>query len=186
MYVYYIDQQPDVCNGQQCLAVARARLADILQAVDDPNRAAVPYLFRKYYKSSLDKEGHFDEPAATSDPNNNIPSGRYTPVLEKAFSPSILYDAASGRALLAYQAPNEHTIAFRLSSNLLAWPASTQLTILDERPNHWVRYPSLIQTGGEDDPQFWIFYTHDPADSKGSWATATFMARQIQITAIPK
>ena len=63
---------------------------------------------------------------------------------------------------------------------------STQLAILDERPNHGVRYPSLIQTGSEDDPQLWIFYTHDPVDSKGSWDTATFMARQIQITAIPK
>ena len=82
--------------------------------------------------------------------------------------------------------PNQHTIAFRLSSNLVELPASTQLAILDERPNHGVRYPSLIQTGGEDDPQLWIFYTHDPVDSKGSWDTATFMARQIQITAIPK
>ena len=186
MYVYYIDQEPNVCNGQQCLAVARARLADILKAVDDPNGAAVPYLFRKYYKGPLEKEGHFDEPAATTDPNNNIPSGRYTPVLDKAFSPSIIYDPISRRALLAYQVPNQHTIAFRLSSNLVELPASTQLAILDERPNHGVRYPSLIQTGGEDDPQLWIFYTHDPVDSKGSWDTATFMARQIQITAIPK
>lgn len=186
IYVYYIDQQPDVCNGQQCLTVARARLADVLKAVNDPKSTAVQHLFWKYYKGPSDIEGHFNEPAVTGDPNNNIPSGRYTPVLEKAFSPSIIYDPASGGALLAYQVPNEHTIAFRLSSSLVEWPASTQLAILDERPNHWVRYPSLIQTGGEDNPQFWIFYTHDPVGSKGSWNSATFMARQIKITAIAK
>jgi hypothetical protein len=118
----------------------------------------------------------------TDDPNNNIPSGRYTPVLNQAFSPSIIYDPVSHGALLAYQVPKQHTIALRLSSNLVEWPASAQAVILDERPNHWVRYPSLIQTGSEENPQLWIFYTHDPVDSQGSWSTATFMARQIQIT----
>jgi hypothetical protein len=187
IYVYYIDQQPGVCKNQQCLAVARARLADVLKAANDPDSAAVRSLFRKYYKGPSDIEGHFNEPAVTDDPNNNIPSGRYTPVLNQAFSPSIMYDPVSHGALLAYQVPKEHTIALRLSSNLVEWPPSAQAVILDERPSHhWVRYPSLIQTGSEENPQLWIFYTHDPIDSKGSWNTATFMARQIQITAIPQ
>ena len=179
IYVYYIDQQQGVCGSQQCLAVARARLRDVLKAVNDPDMSAVPYLFRKYYK------GAFDEPAATADPNNNIPSGRYTAVLDKAFSPSIIYEPVSHRALLAYQVPNEHTIAFRLSSSLVKWRTAPPLTLLNEVPgSHWVRYPSLIQTGSENDPQLWIFYTHDPVSSKGSWATATFMARKIKVNAV--
>jgi hypothetical protein len=187
IYVYYIDQQPGECQNQQCLAVARARLADVLKAANGPDSAAVRSLFWKYYKGPSDLEGHFNEPAVTGDPSNNTPSGRYTPILDKAFSPSIIYDPVSHRALLAYQVPGEHTIALRLSSNLVEWPASAQTVILDERPSHhWVRYPSLIQTGSKDDPQLWIFYTHDPDGSKGSWNTATFMARQIQINAIPQ
>ncbi len=179
LYVFYIDQAPGVCGGNQCLAVARARLSDVIKAVYDTNTAAVPYLFRKYYN------GNFDEPAATTDVNNNIPSGLYSEVLPGAFSPSIIYDPTSRRAILAYQVPNEHTIAFRTSSNLVEWnPSQLPLATLDERPKYWVRYPSLIQTGGEQGnaPQLWIFYTHDPNDSKGAWTKATFMARSIKVT----
>jgi len=178
IYVYYIDQDKDVCNGDQCLAVARARLADVINAVHDPNTSTVPYLFRKYYN------GKFDEPAATTDPNNNIPSGRYSPILSAVFSPSIIYEPVTQSALLAYQVPNEHTIAFRMSGNLVNWDSTKPIATLDERKqSFWVRYPSLIQTGaGErNDSQLWIFYTHDPEGSKGSWQTATFMARSIKV-----
>lgn len=177
IYVFYIDQAPHVCDGEQCLAVARARLADVIKAVNGPNTSAVPYLFRKYY------QGKFDEPAATTDPNNNIPSGRYSPVLSGAFSPSIIYEPTTQRALLAYQIPNDHTIAFRASSNLVEWDTKQPpIAVLDERPQHWVRYPSLTEAGGEQsNPQLWIFYTHDPIGG-GDWKTATFMARSITVT----
>src|SRR5215467_10257153 len=32
IYVFYIDWQPDECDGQQCLAVARANLAEVMRA----------------------------------------------------------------------------------------------------------------------------------------------------------
>lgn len=112
IYVFYIDWQSDECGGQQCLAVARANLADVMRAAFQQKQDAVPHLFKKYHK------GAFEEPAATGVPNNSERSGLFTPVLKENFSPSIIYDPMTHQAILATQAgPNG--IEFRASNSLL-------------------------------------------------------------------
>lgn len=175
LYVYYIDYDLSgaVCPLEQCLAVARARLADVMQAAFSNNKVDVSHLFKKYY------QGKFEEPAATGNPNNSINSGRFSPVLKKGFSPSVIYDPISGIAILATQ-PGKDGIEFRLSNNLLQWPEAANATL--KEPSDSVRYPSLMETVNEAGgvPQLWIFYSHGPGDNP-TWAQTDFMARTIHL-----
>lgn len=174
IYVFYIDWQSDECDGQQCLAVARAKLAEVMQAAFHHDREAIPHLFKKYYK------GKFQEAAATGEPNNSVPSGLYAHVLKQNFSPSIIYDPTTHQAILATQA-GANGIEFRASSNLTQWPEKP-LYILNEAvagEGFAVRYPSLVRiTGKEGQPQTWLFYSHAPVNRQ-TWENTTFMARPV-------
>jgi len=179
IYVFYIDWQSDDCGGQQCLAVARANLAEVMRAAFHHDQKAVPHLFKKYYK------GKFAEAAATGRPDNSLPSGLYTHVLKQNFSPSIIYDSMTLQAILATQAgPNG--IELRASNRLTQW-SEKPLYALNEATSgegFAVRYPSLVRiTGEEGQPQTWLFYSHAPVNQQ-TWGNTTFMARPV-LTAIP-
>lgn len=178
IYVFYIDYQAeenkknDPCNGRQCLAVARARLSEVMKAAFHNDTAAIPQLFKKYYNAE------FKEPAATGEPNNSQPSGLYTPILAQNFSPSIIYDPITRRAILATQSGPDG-IEFRASDNLTQWPTTPIYTLNESVENFAVRYPSLIRTTDKDgQPRMWIFYSHAPINQQ-TWAGTTFMARAI-------
>ncbi len=182
IYVYYIDYESDQCGGQQCLAVARAPLADVIAAAfNHADKKPVFNLFQKYYK------GTFKEPAATGNPNNAEPSGLYSPVLKSGYSPSIIYDPDTGLAILATQAEKQGRVGpttrieFRVSSDLVRW-SKDPLTFLDESALKFsVRYPSLIETSEKDGAShLWLFYSHGPGDHP-SWSKTTFMARAIRL-----
>lgn len=174
IYVFYIDWQADECGGQQCLAVARANLAEVMRAAFKGDQEAMPHLFKKYHN------GKFEPPAATGEPNNSEHSGSYSPVLEGNFSPSIIYDPTTGQAILATQAGLKG-IELRASNCLTRW-SEKPLYILNEPSRtqpYSVRYPSLVQiTGKEGPPQTWLFYSHAPVGEQ-TWAKTTFMARRV-------
>lgn len=177
LYIYYIDYDSTgaECNLEQCLGVARAKLADVMRVAFSDDKPAVAHLFKKYYQNK------FEEPAATGNANNAIPSGHYSPILKGAFSPSIIYDPVTGLAILATQPGKNGTIEFRVSANLLQWPAEANGK-LDEAPTYSARYPSLIETISEPGatPQLWIFYSHGPGENP-AWKQTDFMARTIKI-----
>jgi hypothetical protein len=175
LYVYYDDYDPCECAGEQCLAVARAKLADVIRSAFNHGRPAVSGLFKKYY------QGKFEEPAATGDPENSIPSGRYTPLLQGAFSPSIVYEPVSQQAVLSTQA-GKKGIEFRASGDLAQWSADP-VAVLNESPEYTVRYPSLIEMLGSESgatPQLWLFYSHGQG-SHPAWKETSFMARCIKV-----
>jgi hypothetical protein len=178
IYVFYSDYT--IVNGSATagLAVARALVADVIEAAFGGDRAAFPALFHKYYNpdGTLAARDAFTEPGVSSDSSNDErSSGRFTPVLDKAFSPSALYDATAGQVILASTTINKGIIELRTSRNLVGWgsPAAT----IDEGME--VRAPSLI--GDQPDPAAggvapYLFY------SRGPWPTTTLAVRRLAIT----
>ena len=94
----------------QCLGVARASLQSVIDAAFARDHAAAPTLFKKYH------QGAFDQPAASGDPNDAVPSGLYTPLESATFEISVLYDRAIDQAIMAAKAGAQ--IEFRTSSDL--------------------------------------------------------------------
>jgi hypothetical protein len=174
IYLYYIDQDDgSSCGQRECLAVARARESDVIDAAFARDTDAVHGLFEKYYK------GSFSEPAATGHLENGTRSGHFTPVLNAGFSPSALYDQAIDEVILATQAGND--IALRASANLIDWSAPA-VAMLDEAPGQ-VRYPSLIGDvdGAIGGKAPYLFYTYVAPGSGGAWPRSTFMARVLGV-----
>jgi len=184
LYVFYVDNQEDLgaldpcAPGKACLAVARAPLAQVIQAAFAGDGATLSGLFQKYYN------GGFTEPAAPPDPNGTLPTnnaGRYTPVLKGAFSPSAVYDAATRQVILATVTGGQ--IQLRVSGNLLDWSQPPVATLSEAAPFAEVRYPSLI--GELDDAnvaggQPWLFYSREPPN--GTWPQTEFMVARFQVT----
>jgi hypothetical protein len=184
IYVFYVDDQEDLgaldacAPGKACLAVARAPLSQVIQAAFAGDGVTLRGLFRKYY------DGGFTEPAAPADPNGTLPTnnaGRYTPVLKGAFSPSVVYDAATGQVILA-SVTAEH-IQLRVSRNLLDWSQPPVATLSEAAPFAEVRYPSLIGeledasvAGGEP----WLFYSREPPN--GTWPETEFVVARLHVS----
>jgi hypothetical protein len=192
-YVYFPDYHISASNNlQPGLAVARALMSDVIAAAFAGNSAAFPTLFKKYYNpnGTLATRDAFTEPGVGTDTVNNAqPSGNFTPVLTKAFSPSILYDVTVGQAILASTNTNAagvRIIELRTSASLVSWPAMAAATV-DESAlatSTEVRYPSLI--GERPSPAVgatapYLFYSHEPV-SVPTWPNTTLEARRVQIT----
>jgi hypothetical protein len=188
-YVFYPDYT--IVNGHSNpgLAVARALFSDLIAAAFAGDSAAFPTLFHKYYNPSgtLAARDAFTEPGVSADvTNNDQASGRFTPVLTKAFSPSVLYDATLGQVILASTTTNSATvriIELRSSNNLLNWGAAA-VTIDESAAGMEVRYPSLI--GDQPNPSAggaapYLFYSHEPV-STPTWPNTTLVVRRLSIT----
>jgi hypothetical protein len=184
IYVFYIDNQQDLggadpCAPQHvCLTMARAPLSQVIEAAFAGDGPALTGLFRKYF------DGGFEEPAAPPDPNGTLPSnnaGRYTPLLKNAFSPSVIYDAATRQVILATVAAGH--IQLRVSSNLLDWSQAPVATLIEAPPFAEVRYPGLI--GELEDASVagghpWLFYSREPPG--GTWPQTEFMVAPLQVS----
>ena len=181
LYVFYSDFDPSAgssggCAQSTCLTLARAPLATLVAQAFAGNAAAIPTLFKKYYK------GAFTEPGTSGDPNAGTNSGHYTPIIAAAGSfPSVLYDAATQRYLIAYSTENS-AIAMQYGSTLFSWSgpiASAAIT----GGSKSILYPSLIGEGtdpntGNGNP--WLFYV--TASNWPDWSTATVVSRRLQLT----
>jgi hypothetical protein len=189
LYVFYPDYTIDVNgNTHAGLAVARALFSDVIADAFAGDSAAFPTLFHKYYNpnGTLAARDAFTERGVSTDVvNNNQASGRFTPVLNKAFSPTALYDAAAGQALLATTTTegSVRIIELRASGNLVTWGAAA-LTIDESASGMEVRYPSLI--GDESNPAAggaspYLFYSHEPV-STPNWANTTLVVRRLSVT----
>lgn len=184
IYVFYVDNQEDLgasdacAPNKACLAIARAPLAQVIEAAFAGDGVTLRGLFKKYYG------GGFTEPAAPADPNGILPTnnaGRYTPVLKGAFSPSAVYDAATRQVILASVTAGH--IQLRVSQNLLDWSQPPVATLSEAAPFAEVRYPSLI--GELDDASVaggrpWLFYSREPPD--GTWPQTEFMVARLQVS----
>jgi len=184
IYVFYVDNQEDLgaldpcAPAKACLAVARAPLAQVIQAAFAGDGATLSGLFQKYFN------GGFTEPAAPPDPSGILPTnnaGRYTPVLKGAFSPSAIYDAATRQVILASVTAGQ--IQLRVSQNLLDWSPPPVATLSEAAPFAEVRYPSLIgelEDANVAGGQPWLFYSREPPN--GTWPQTEFMVARLQVS----
>lgn len=181
LYVFFTDFDPasanaGPCNSDACLAIARAPLAQVIEAAFAGNAAAFPKLFKKLYK------GDFNEPATGGDPNDGVNSGHYTPMIPATGNfPSIIYDADTQQYLVAYSTDNS-AIEFQHGPTLLSWSGPiASATITSRRKS--ILYPTLIGEG--DDPSIsngrpWLFYI--TASHWPDWRTATLVRRRLDVT----
>ena len=122
LYVFYADLDTSVttspCDKRPCLAVARAKLSDVITAAFGGNTAAFPTLFKKLYN------GAFTEPATSNEPNAASNSGHYTPVVSDFGSfPSVIYDTVTQNYVMAYEQDND-SVVMRHGSSLLSWSSA--------------------------------------------------------------
>jgi len=184
IYVFYVDNQEDLgaldpcAPAKACLAVARAPLAQVIQAAFAGDGATLSGLFQKYANGTL------TEPAAPPDPNGILPTnnaGSYTPLLKGAFSPSAIYDTATRQVILASVTAGQ--IQLRVSQNLLDWSQPPVATLSEAAPFAEVRYPSLIgelEDANVAGGQPWLFYSREPPN--GTWPQTEFMVARLQVS----
>jgi hypothetical protein len=189
-YVFYTDSDPTITTppcggGAYCIAVARARRADVLQAVLTGDTTAFPSLFRKYYCASPDGPCGFSEPATGQDRDNAVNSGHYTPLFAQAGGqPSVIYDRTIKQFLMAYQ--SSFRLYLQASPNLLQWPGTPLPNgTIDASPN-LLGYPTLVGEGRNPDiggAAPYLFYLNT-VTSFPNWRspTANYVSRQIQIS----
>ena len=180
LYVFFTDFDPSAtggsCNRDSCLAVARASLATVITNAFAGNTAAFPTLFKKFYK------GAFTEPGTSGDPNAAANSGHYTPVIASPGTfPSVLYDAATQRYLIAYTTANS-AIIMQHGATLLSWSGPIASATITSSGNS-ILYPTLIGEGadpatGNGAP--WLFYI--TASKWPDWSSASVVSRRLQLT----
>jgi hypothetical protein len=183
-YVFFDDFDPTnapPCANAQCLAVARAKLQDLVDAAFGAVGAKpAAQLFAKYHAG--DGDG-FASPAASGSADDASPGGHFTYVLADAFEASALYDRTVGKFLLAYKSGGGTPIQIRTSSSVLDWP-DAELTTVTVDDDAGVRYPSLVgelpnaEIGGGEP---YLFYTRGLLD----WTQSTFMSRRIGVIVGP-
>ncbi|HXJ82853.1 MAG TPA: hypothetical protein VMS64_29715 [Candidatus Methylomirabilis sp.] len=197
-YVFYTDTDPTIASGPcsggaYCIALARARRADVAAAAAAGDTAAFPSLFKKYYCSSPSGPCGFTEPGTGGDPDNATNSGHYTPLFAQAASqPTVLYDRTIKQFLMAYQSAFQ--LFIQASPNLLQW-SGTPLPngTLNESPS-LLGYPTLVGEGsnpsiGGASP--YLFYL-STVTSFPNWTStqitqygnsgANYVSRRIQIS----
>ena len=183
-YVFYTDSDPTAASpcdqGAYCVAVARARRSDLIDAAVSGNTAAFPSLFTKYYN------GSFSEPGTGQDPENGVNSGHYTPLFgQVASQPTVIYDRAIGQFLMVYQSAGK--LAIQASPNLLQWSGIPLANgTIDDSPNV-LGYATLVGEGknphvGGLNPYLFYLSAAPPFPDWGSMGT-NYVSRRIQITA---
>lgn len=196
-YVFYTDSDPMIASGPcsksaYCIALARARRADVIAAAVAGDTAAVPSLFKKYYCTP---SGHcgFSEPGTGQDPDNATNSGHYTPLFAEAASqPSVIYDRAIEQFLMAYQSAFQ--LFIQASPNLLQWSGTPLPNGTIVEPNTLLGYPTLVGEGRNPniaDTNPYLFYL-STVRSFPNWTStqttqygasgANYVSRRIQIS----
>lgn len=181
LYIFYSDKDPAAsttapCAANACLAVTRARLADVAQAAFARNTAAFPQLFHKFYL------GSFTEPATSGDANAAQPSGHYTPIVADAGNyPTVVYDTSVGLYLLAYTV-NNNAIVMRSGDTLLDWSAPIASGAISAPGMSFV-YTTLIGDSGDtttSNGSPWLYYVRAPMWP--DWPDAVVVARQLHLS----
>ncbi len=183
LYVFYADLDPALtdatCSKRQCLAVARAKLSDVITAAFSNNTAAFPTLFTKYYN------GGFTQPATSGEPNAANNSGHYTPVVaDYASFPSVIYDTVTQNYVMAYGQHND-SVVMRHGPNLLSWSSADAAGSFSNAPNVEL-YPTLIgETGNptvaNGNPI--LFYVKDSAlPGPDFWPDASLVERTVHLS----
>ena len=180
LYVFYSDQDPgnatSPCSRASCLALARARLSEVVSAAFSGNTAAFPGLFQKFY------QGAFTQAGTSHDPDAAVASGHYTAVIaDLGFFPSVIYDSAIGQFLIAYMKGHD-AIVVRSASNLLNWSAPIDSAGISQTGYQFF-YPTLVGEGGDPatgGSKPWLFYIK--ATDWPHWSTATYVSRNLSIS----
>jgi hypothetical protein len=156
LYVFYHDYDPlgpGACRWGGCVAVARARLDQVLDAVTPiarSNPATVAALFHKYDTSA---SVPWTEPATSGDPTEDTASGRFTPLFTDgpSYLPSVIWDEFANVYLMVYQrnvgGAQPTTFIIRSSPDLLHW--SPPLATFDPPARRQPYYPTLIGETGD-------------------------------------
>jgi hypothetical protein len=183
LYVFYADLDPALtdkpCSKRQCLAVARAKLSDVITAAFSNNTAAFPTLFTKYYN------GGFTQPATSGEPNAANNSGHYTPVVADYVSfPSVIYDAVTQNYVMAYGQGND-SVVMRHGPNLLSWSSADAAGSFSNAPNGEL-YPTLIGESGNPtvaNGNPILFYVKDSAlPGPNFWPDASLVERTVHLS----
>jgi hypothetical protein len=191
LYVFYEDFDPQnagPCAYGVCIAVARARLDQVLAAIVPPvgsNAATVAALFHKYDAHDADP---WSEPGTSGDPTENTASGHFTPLVTDGtgYLPSVIWDEAAQVYLMVHQrsvsaAAQPVLFIVRSSTDLLHWsgPLATYQPSVGQQPF----YPTLVgETGnvlvGGSAPR--LFFSQ--FDVFPDWKNSELMSLPIQIT----
>ena len=183
LYVLYSDTDTSntlhPCEVALCLALARARLADVSAAAFAHDSARFPALFNKYY------QGAFSEPATSHDADAALASGHYTPIVAEAgLFASVIYDSYIGRYLLAYTTGND-AVVVRSGTDLLHWATPISGAAVSEAGIK-ILYPTLVGEGddpmiGANSPQL----VYIKASNWPNWASANLIGRSVQLSTLP-
>jgi hypothetical protein len=190
-YLFYSDRLPGlpgVCAHSNCLAVARAGYADVVDAAlsADPHRVA--QLFHKYDGASPDP---WTQPATafvsgSATPDISGTSGKFAPLWidEPGFDPFVMYDSSVDVYLVVYQAG---TPKIRASRDLIHW--SEPFTGGYSEPGRNLFYPTLVgETGdatiGGVAPR--LYFSSFPTGAFPDYATSVFESVQLTLSRLPK
>jgi hypothetical protein len=178
LYIFYADKDPaaetGLCARTACIALARAKLCEVVRAAHDGNTARFPYLFKKYH------QGRFDQPATSGDADAALPAGHYTPIVADAGDfPTVVYDDAVHQYLMAYTTGND-AIVLRRGESLLSWAPTAVGTI--SNPGESFVYTTLVGEGSDPmvshgHPR--LVYVHAP--KWPDWPDAVVADRQIDL-----
>lgn len=180
LYIFYPDKDPAAstvgpCSRTACIALARARLYEVIAAALTGDTARFPTLFRKYHG------GGFTEPATSGDPDAALPSGHYTPIVsDPGDFPTVVYDTSIHQYLLAYTTGND-AIVMRSGKDLLTWSDPIAAGAISS-PGEGLVYTTLV--GEEDDPftshgDPRLVYVHAP--KWPDWPGAVVVNRRVHI-----
>ena len=180
LYIFYPDKDLAAstvgpCSRTACIALARARLYEVIAAALEGNSARFPTLFHKYY------QGVFTEPATSGDPDAAYPSGHYTPIVSDPGNfPTVVYDTRIHQYLMAYTTGND-AIVMRSGKNLLSWSDPIATGSISQ-PGESFLYTTLVGEGADPftsngNPR--LFYVHSP--KWPDWPDAVVVNRQVHV-----
>jgi hypothetical protein len=181
VYVFFTDRDSTAatsgtCNTSDCIAVARARLSDLLTAAFTGNTTAFPALFKKYC------QGGWTQPATSGDPNADLNSGHYSPVVATNGNfPSVLWDSATQQWVMAYTRNNNRAEIVH-GSTLLSWSAPVPTGEIMGGTKALL-YTTLVGEGSDpttSNGSPWLFYITSP--TWPDWATVTVINRRAALS----
>jgi len=195
LYVLYEDYLPSgaagPCANVACVAVARARLDEVLAAVvplASASPTAVAGLFRKYDAAGSDP---WSSPGTSGDPTEEHASGSFTPLFPdtNSFLPSVIWDTVANAYLMVHQrevgGSQPVNFIIRSSTDLLNW--SSPLATFAPPAGHEPFYPTLVGENGVPlvggaAPR--LFFSTFP-DGFPNWVGSELDSLPLQVTQSP-
>ena len=185
-YLFYTDfwpKAPGVCANNNCLGVARAPYAKVIQAAlsGDPHQVAT--VFHKYDGASPDP---WTQPATDNTPDLSGTAGTYAPLItDAAGGPEVIYDKSLDVYLTIMGTVKG--LSVRTSSDLLHW--SQPINTPYQEPGNVTMWPTFI--GETGDPTIAglaprIYFSSFPIGTYPDYSKAVFESVPLTLSGAPQ